>query len=65
MQPASRICGTGRFLPPIIRTNADLERMVETSDTWIRERTGIRERRIAPEGMVTSDMAAEAAKTST
>lgn len=62
MQPASRICGTGRFLPPIIRTNADLERMVETSDTWIRERTGIRERRIAPDGMVTSDMAAEAAK---
>lgn len=62
MQPVSRICGTGRFLPPIIRTNADLERMVETSDTWIRERTGIRERRIAPDGMLTSDMAAEAAK---
>lgn len=62
MQPASRICGTGHFLPPIVRTNADLERMVETSDSWIRERTGIRERRVAPDGMVTSDMAAEAAK---
>jgi len=60
--PASRILGTGHFLPPIVRTNADLEKMVETSDEWIRERTGIRERRIAPEGIVTSDMAAAAAR---
>jgi len=60
--PASRILGTGHFLPPTIRTNADLERMVETSDEWIRERTGIRERRIASEGMVTSDMATAAAR---
>lgn len=58
----ARILGTGHFLPPIVRTNADLEKMVETSDSWIRERTGIRERHIAPEGMVTSDMATEAAK---
>jgi 3-oxoacyl-[acyl-carrier-protein] synthase-3 len=54
--------GTGSFLPPITRTNVELENLVDTTDTWIRERTGIRERRIAPEGMVTSDMAAEAAK---
>jgi 3-oxoacyl-[acyl-carrier-protein] synthase-3 len=60
--PASRILGLGHFLPPVIRTNADLETMIDTSDAWIRERTGIRERHIAPPGMVTSDMAAEAAK---
>lgn len=60
--PASRILGTGHYLPSIIRTNADLEKMVETSDAWIQDRTGIRERRIAPEGVVTSDMAAAAAK---
>ena len=61
-EPRSRILGTGHFLPPVVRTNLDLERMVETSDSWIRERTGIRERRIAPPGMVTSDMATEAAR---
>jgi len=60
--PASRILGTGHYLPSIVRTNHDLEKMVETSDAWIVERTGIRERRIAPEGIVTSDMATEAAK---
>ena len=60
--PASRILGTGHYLPPNVRTNADLEKMVETSDAWIVERTGIRERRIAPEGIVTSDMATAAAK---
>lgn len=60
--PATRILGTGHFLPPVVRTNADLERMVDTSDAWIVERTGIRQRRLAPEGMVTSDMAAEAAR---
>ena len=61
-EPASRILGTGHYLPPIVRTNADLEKMVETSDAWIVERTGIRSRHIAPQGMVTSDMATEAAK---
>src|SRR4051812_18280847 len=60
--PASRILGTGHYLPSIVRTNADLEKMVETSDQWIMDRTGIRERRIAPEGVVTSDMATAAAK---
>ncbi len=62
LAPRSRILGTGSFLPPVTRTNVELENLVDTTDTWIRERTGIRERRIAPEGMLTSDMAAEAAK---
>jgi 3-oxoacyl-[acyl-carrier-protein] synthase-3 len=60
--PASRILGTGHYLPPNIRTNADLEKMVDTSDEWIMERTGIRQRHIAPDGVVTSDMATAAAK---
>jgi len=60
--PKARILGTGHYLPPTIRTNADIEKMVETSDEWIRERTGIRERRIAPPEIVTSDMAAAAAE---
>jgi len=58
----SRILGTGHYLPEIVRTNADLEKMVDTTDAWITERTGIRERRIAPDGMVTSDMAKFAAE---
>ncbi len=62
IQPASRILGTGHFLPPVVRTNHDLEKMVDTNDAWIVERTGIRERRIAPDGLVTSDMATAAAK---
>jgi 3-oxoacyl-[acyl-carrier-protein] synthase-3 len=45
-----------------VRTNFDLEKMVETSDAWIQERTGIRERRIAPDGVATSDMATAAAR---
>jgi 3-oxoacyl-[acyl-carrier-protein] synthase-3 len=62
MLPKSRILGTGHFLPPNVRTNDDIAKMgVETSDQWIRERTGIQQRRIAPEGMVTSDMATRAA----
>ena len=60
--PHSRILGTGHYLPPVVRTNADIERMVDTSDAWITERTGIKERRIAPEGTITSDMATHAAK---
>ena len=54
--------GLGHFLPPVVRTNADLEATIDTTDEWIRERTGIRQRHIAPPGMVTSDMATEAAK---
>jgi 3-oxoacyl-[acyl-carrier-protein] synthase III len=62
LPPASRILGTGHFLPAQIRTNADLERMVDTTDAWIVERTGIRERRIAEPGTMTSDMAVAAAR---
>jgi 3-oxoacyl-[acyl-carrier-protein] synthase-3 len=60
--PRSRILGTGRYSPARVVTNADLERMVETSDAWIVERTGIRERRVAAEGETTSDMAAAAGR---
>ena len=55
------IAGTGSAVPERILTNFDLEKMVDTSDEWIVERTGIRERRIAAEGTVTSDLAKEAA----
>lgn len=55
------IIGVGRYLPERVVTNADLEKMMDTSDEWIRTRTGIEERRIAPDGMDTSDMAYVAA----
>ncbi len=60
--PRARILGLGHYLPEPVRTNLDLERMVDTSDAWINERTGIRARHIAPDGVVTSDMAAAAAQ---
>jgi 3-oxoacyl-[acyl-carrier-protein] synthase III len=60
--PSSRIVGTGGYTPDKILTNSDLEKLIETSDEWITERTGIRARRIAREDETTSDMAAEAAK---
>ena len=56
------IVGLGSYLPEQVLTNQDLEKLVETSDEWIRSRTGIRERRILPEGMATSDMALEAGR---
>ena len=46
----SRIVGTGSYLPEKIVTNFDLEQRMDTSDAWIRERTGIERRHIAPEG---------------
>ncbi len=58
----ARITGTGGHLPERVLTNHDLERMVETSDQWIRERTGIRERRIAAPGETTSMLAERAAR---
>jgi 3-oxoacyl-[acyl-carrier-protein] synthase-3 len=58
----SRITGTGSALPEKILTNADLERMVDTSDEWITTRTGIKQRRIASEGQYTSTFAAEASR---
>src|SRR5262245_10885795 len=56
------IAGTGRATPSRVLSNADLERMVETSDEWIRTRTGISERRVASEGDVLSDFCAEAGR---
>ena len=56
------ICGTGSYVPEKVLSNADLEKMVDTSDEWITSRTGIRERRIAADGQSTSDLATEAAK---
>jgi 3-oxoacyl-[acyl-carrier-protein] synthase III len=56
------IVGIGRCLPEKILTNADLEKMVDTSDEWIRTRTGIEERRIAGDDTETSDLAYEAAR---
>ena len=58
----SRILGTGSYLPAHVLTNADLEKMVDTNDQWIVDRTGIRERHIAAEGEVTSDLATHAAR---
>jgi 3-oxoacyl-[acyl-carrier-protein] synthase-3 len=58
----SRILGTGSYLPDRILTNADLEKLVDTNDQWIVDRTGIRERHIAAEGQFTSDLATEAAR---
>ncbi len=58
----AKISALGTYVPPRILTNADLEKMVETNDQWIVERTGIRERHIVEKGVATSDMAAEAAR---
>lgn len=56
------IIGVGSYVPSKVLTNADLEKMVETSDEWIVTRTGIKERRIAAQQEYTSDMASEAAR---
>ncbi|AKS41939.1 3-oxoacyl-ACP synthase [Wenzhouxiangella marina] len=58
----ARIAGTGSHLPERVMTNKDLESLVDTSDQWIRERTGIAERRIAAEGETTCDLAEQAAR---
>lgn len=57
----SKITGTGSCLPEKILTNKDMEELVDTTDEWIRERTGIRQRHIAAEGETTCDLAASAA----
>lgn len=57
----SRVTGTGGYLPEKILTNHDLEQMVDTTDEWIRERTGITKRHIAAEGQTTCDLAEQAA----
>ncbi|HKT71941.1 MAG TPA: beta-ketoacyl-ACP synthase III [Steroidobacteraceae bacterium] len=58
----SRIVGTGSYLPEKILTNFELEKMVETSDEWIRDRTGIARRHIAADGETTVDLAEHAAR---
>ena len=57
----SRIAGTGSYLPEKVLTNADLEKIVDTTDEWITSRSGIRERHVAAEGETTSDLALQAA----
>ena len=58
----AKITALGTYVPPRLLTNADLERMVETNDQWIQERTGIRQRHLVEKGVGTSDIACEAAR---
>jgi 3-oxoacyl-[acyl-carrier-protein] synthase III len=58
----AKISALGTYVPPRLLTNADLEKMVETTNQWILERTGIRERHIVDKGVATSDLGFEAAK---
>jgi 3-oxoacyl-[acyl-carrier-protein] synthase-3 len=59
---AAKITGVAGYVPPRIMTNADLEKLVDTNDEWIRTRTGIRERHVVDKGVATSHLATEAAK---
>jgi 3-oxoacyl-[acyl-carrier-protein] synthase-3 len=61
-KPTVEIVSTGRWLPDRVLTNAELERLVDTTDEWIRERTGIRERRIAAPELTCAEMGANAAR---
>ena len=61
-KPLVEIVGTGRYLPEQVLTNQDLEKMVDTTDEWIRERTGIRERRIARDDEGVAEMGTHAAR---
>jgi 3-oxoacyl-[acyl-carrier-protein] synthase-3 len=58
----AKISALGTYVPPRVLTNAELEKMVQTSDEWLVSRTGIRERHIVDKGVATSDLAVEAAK---
>jgi len=58
----SRIAGTGSYLPPRVMTNDEFAQRLDTSDAWIRERTGIRQRHIAAESQTSSDLALEASR---
>ena len=60
--PGAKISAIGCYVPPGLLTNADLEKLVATTDQWILERTGIRERHIAAPNIATSDLAVEAAR---
>ena len=57
----TKIASLATYVPPKVLTNADLEKMVETSDDWIMQRVGIRERHIVDKGIATSDLGKEAA----
>jgi len=59
---AAKITCVGGYVPPRVMSNAELEKLVETSDEWIRERTGIRERHVVDSGVATSDLATAAAR---
>ena len=61
-EPRARLVSTGRYSPPRVMTNAELESLVDTNDEWIRTRTGIRERRIADRDTGAADMAAAASR---
>lgn len=58
----ARVLGTGGYLPENVLTNSDLERLVDTQDAWVRERTGIRERHIVGPGETTCDLAEHASR---
>ena len=58
----SRITGIGQYIPPRVVTNAELEKYMDTSDEWIRERSGIQERHWVDENTSASDLGTEAAK---
>ncbi|MDE1155588.1 MAG: ketoacyl-ACP synthase III [Acidobacteriaceae bacterium] len=58
----AKITSVGTYVPPRLLTNADLEKMVDTNDQWITERTGIKERHLVDKGVATSDLATEAAR---
>ncbi len=60
---AAKITGVSGYVPPRVMSNADLEKLVDTSDEWIRERTGIRERHVVEPGVGSSDLATAAART--
>ena len=60
--PRVKISALGTYVPPRLLTNADLEKLVDTTDEWIMSRVGIKERHLADKGVATSDLAAEAAK---
>ncbi|HVA94708.1 MAG TPA: beta-ketoacyl-ACP synthase III [Candidatus Dormibacteraeota bacterium] len=59
---AAKITGVSGYVPPRVMSNAELEKLVETNDEWIRERTGIRERHVVENGVATSDLATAAAR---
>lgn len=61
-QIGAKVTALGIYVPPKLLTNTDLEKMIDTSDQWITERTGIKQRHIVENGMATSDMAVEAAR---